>query len=127
MTYAENPTAHLRTEFGFDVVEVAQGHYSQQDYHDFIGFQVAKPLLEQAFEETYGPKVNDIIKHEDLAISTYRKAVSNIIPKFTEHRVCQLQGPDREAQPGTEKRRFVPAEPRPNTVRSLARNRSTWG
>ncbi len=54
VTYAEDPTAHIRTEFGFDVVEVAHGHYSQQNYRDFIGFQVSKGLMEKAFLETYG-------------------------------------------------------------------------
>ena len=49
VTYGEDPTAHIRTEFGFDVVEVAQGHYSQENYRDFIGFQVSKPLIERAF------------------------------------------------------------------------------
>ena len=107
VTYAENPTAHLRTEFGFDVVEVAQGHYSQQDYHDFIGFQVAKPLLEQAFQETYGLKVNDIIKHEDLAISTYRKAVSDLIPKFTSIAYVSYKDQIDKAQPGMEKSKFL--------------------
>ena len=43
ITYAENPAAHLKTEFGFDVVQVANGHYAPEAYHDFIGFEVAKP------------------------------------------------------------------------------------
>ena len=107
VTYAEDKTAHLRTEFGFDVVEIAQGHYSQQDYHDFIGFQVAKPLLEQAFRQTYGLEVSDIIKHEDLAISTYRTAVSNMIPKFTRIAFVSYQGEIEKAAPGTEKTKFI--------------------
>ncbi len=107
VTYAEDPTAHLRTEFGFDVVEVAQGHYSQQDYHDFIGFQVAKPLLEQAFHETYGLQVSDIIKQEDLAINTYRTAVSSLIPKFTRIAFVSYQQQIEKAAPGTEKSKFI--------------------
>src|SRR6266446_606482 len=27
VTYADNPAAHLRVEFSFDVIQVAQGHY----------------------------------------------------------------------------------------------------
>ena len=107
VTYAEDPTAHLRTEFGFDVVEVAQGHYSQQDYHDFVGFQVAKPLLEQAFHETYGLQVSDIIKHEDLAISMYRRAVSNLIPRFTAIAFVSYRDQIQKAEPGMEKTKFV--------------------
>ena len=107
VTYAEDPTAHLRTEFGFDVVEVAQGNYSQQDYHDFIGFQVSKELLERAFFETYGRQMGDIIKHEDLAINTYRMAVSNLIPKFTSIAFVSYQNQVQKAQPGVEKSRFL--------------------
>lgn len=41
VTYDENPGAHLKTEFGFDVLQVAKGHYAPQAYHDYIGFQVS--------------------------------------------------------------------------------------
>jgi Zinc dependent phospholipase C len=45
VTYEENPLAHVKTEFGFDVLEVAQGRYAPDSYHDFIGFEVSAPLL----------------------------------------------------------------------------------
>jgi hypothetical protein len=107
VTYDEDPTAHLRTEFGFDVVEVAHGHYSQQNYHDFIGFQVAKPLLEQAFLETYGLKVSDVISHEDLAIATYRHAVSSLIPQMTKIAFIGYKDQIEKAAPGTAKSTFL--------------------
>src|SRR5215469_14283247 len=53
VTYEDNPTDHLKMEFAFDLVQVARGQYEPQAYHDFIGFQVSKPLLERAFQETY--------------------------------------------------------------------------
>ncbi len=84
VTYAENPTAHLQTEFGFDVLEVAQQRYAPAAYHDFIGFQVAKPLFERAFHDTYGLDLNQVMTHEDLAIGTYRKTVSTLLPKMTQ-------------------------------------------
>jgi len=40
VTYEEDPLAHIKTEFGFDVLEVAQGRYAPDSYHDFIGFAV---------------------------------------------------------------------------------------
>src|SRR6266851_9248208 len=40
--YAQGKTAHLKTEFGFDTVQVAKNRYASQRYHDFIGFQVSK-------------------------------------------------------------------------------------
>jgi hypothetical protein len=48
ITYAQNKTAHLKTEFGFDMAQVAKNRYASQQYHDFICFQVSKPLLERA-------------------------------------------------------------------------------
>ncbi|MGB8662189.1 MAG: zinc dependent phospholipase C family protein, partial [Candidatus Acidiferrum sp.] len=61
ITYEENPLAHAKTEFGFDVLEVAQGRYAPTSYHDFIGFEVSVPLLEQAFQETYGLDLKSVL------------------------------------------------------------------
>lgn len=84
VTYAENKTAHLKTEFGFDMVQVAKNRYASQQYHDFIGFQVSKPLLERAFPVVYGMQLKDVIAHEDLAVGSYRFAISRLIPEMTE-------------------------------------------
>jgi hypothetical protein len=63
VTYAQAPKQHVLVEFSFDVVQVAGGAYLPQAYHDFIGFQVAKPLLERAFLETYGIQMKDVVVH----------------------------------------------------------------
>jgi hypothetical protein len=81
--YAENKTAHLKTEFGFDTVQVAKNRYASQQYHDFIGFQVSKPLLERAFPVVYGVELKDILTHEDMAVGSYRFAISRLIPQMT--------------------------------------------
>ena len=83
VTYDEDPAAHIQTEFGFDVLQVAQGHYASEAYHDFIGFKVAKPLLERAFKETYGIELASIFTSLDLALGTYRYIVSTLIPTMT--------------------------------------------
>ena len=82
--YAEDRTAHLKTEFGFDMVQVAKNRYASQQYHDFIGFQVSKPLLERTFPIVYGMQLQDVLTHEDLAIGSYRFAVSRMIPEMTQ-------------------------------------------
>jgi hypothetical protein len=82
--YAEDHTAHLKTEFGFDMVQVAKNRYASQQYHDFIGFQVSKSLLERTFPIVYGVELKDVLPHEDLAIGSYRFAVSRMIPKMTQ-------------------------------------------
>jgi hypothetical protein len=83
VTYADDPNSHLKTEFGFDVLEVAKGRYASQAYHDFIGFSVAQELLDRAFLETYGITVKSLIKDEEEAISSYRHSVSSLIPEAT--------------------------------------------
>ena len=82
--YAQDKSAHLKTEFGFDTVQVAKKRYAPESYHDFIGFQVSRPLLERSFATVYGVDLKDILTHEDLAIGTYRWAVSQLIPKMTQ-------------------------------------------
>jgi hypothetical protein len=81
--YAQDKTAHLKTEFGFDTVQVAKNRYASQQYHDFIGFQVSKPLLERVFPVVYGMELKDVLTHEDMAVGSYRFAVSRLIPQMT--------------------------------------------
>jgi zinc dependent phospholipase C len=81
--FAQNKNAHLRTEFGFDTVQVAKHRYAPKQYHDFIGFKVSKPLLERTFPVVYGIELKEVLPHEDLAVSTFRFAVSQVIPEMT--------------------------------------------
>jgi hypothetical protein len=81
--YAQDRTAHLKTEFGFDTLQVAKNRYASDQYHDFIGFKVAQPLLERSFAVVYGLQLKDVLTHEDLAIGSYRYSVSTLIPQMT--------------------------------------------
>ncbi len=99
VTYDENPRAHLQTEFGFDVLEVVQQRYAPEAFHDFIGFQVAKPVFERAFFDTYGIPLNQVLTKEDLAISTYRKTVSTLLPKMTQVAVADYGKKMQQAEP----------------------------
>jgi zinc dependent phospholipase C len=82
--YAQDRTAHLKTEFGFDTVQVAKNRYASQQYHDFIGFQVSKSLLERVFPVVYGVELKDVLTHEDLAVGSYRFAIGRLIPQMTQ-------------------------------------------
>src|SRR6202040_3341791 len=73
--YAQDKTAHLKTEFGFDMVQVAKNRYASEHYHDFIGFKVSKSVLERAFPVVYGAELKDVLSRADLTISSYRFAV----------------------------------------------------
>src|ERR1700679_3870763 len=83
VTYEDNPKAHIRTEFGFDVTQVAKNRYTSDSYHDFIGFEISKPVLERAFQDTYGIPLSAVISDEDLAIGSFRRAISSVIPEMT--------------------------------------------
>ena len=107
VTYAENPAAHIQTEFGFDVLQVAQGHYASEAYHDFIGFKVAKPLLERAFKETYGIELTSIFTSLDLALGTYRYSVSTLIPTMTKVAWETKKGDLEKQTPGITRDKFL--------------------
>ncbi|WP_428331466.1 zinc dependent phospholipase C family protein [Mucilaginibacter sp.] len=82
-TYEDDHTSHSRVEISFDVLETARGNYATQAYHDFIGFEVAKPVLERAFLKTYGEDINTVFGDLDLAIGSYRWAVKSLLPTIT--------------------------------------------
>src|SRR5436309_5947745 len=108
VTYADNPKAHIRTEFGFDMVQVANNRYTSDRYHDFIGFEVAKPVLERAFQKTYGLSLDEALGgDEDLAIETFRRAVSKFVPEMT--RVALLKQKQHLVQetPNFDRKKFI--------------------
>ncbi|MCU1241217.1 MAG: hypothetical protein JWO71_1943 [Candidatus Acidoferrum typicum] len=105
--YAEDHTAHLKTEFGFDMVQVAKNRYASQQYHDFIGFQVAKPLLERTFPIIYGVELKDALTHEDLAVGSYRFAVSRMIPEMTKIALRTHKKDMMRETPNFAKRKFL--------------------
>ncbi len=107
VSYYDSPKAHIRTEFGFDVVQVAQGHYVKDDYTNFIGFNVATPLLERAFKDTYGLDIKTVLKHEGLAVNTYRYSVSTAIPEMTRAAVLHYSKQIQQQVPNFDRRSFV--------------------
>lgn len=84
ITYEDDREAHLRTEFSFDVLEVAKHRYNSQQYHDFIGFDVCEDLMERAFRDTYGIPMDELLHYDDLTFETFRFAVAKLVPEMTE-------------------------------------------
>jgi hypothetical protein len=107
VTYEDDPAAHLKTEFGFDVLEVAKGNFAAEAYHDFIGFYVAAPLLDRAFHDTYGLDLRDLFSNFDRTVGSYRRAVSNTIPKATRIAWAQKHQEIQKSQPGRTQRNFI--------------------
>jgi hypothetical protein len=120
VTYEDDPADHLKTEFGFDVIEVARGQYADEAYHDFIGFNVAKPLLERAFEETYCVPLKDLFSSLDLALGTYRFSVSQAIPEMSKAAWAAKKKDIQGLQAGMTRRRYIYRI-------SIARYQKDWG
>ena len=107
VTYAQDPKAHLRVEFGFDVVQVARGLYPPEAYREFIGFEVPVPLLARAVQRTYGVPLTDFVPRPDRAVRSFRKFVATLFPKATRIAWAYKKDEIGKALPGATSARFV--------------------
>ncbi len=107
VAYWDNPVAHIRTEFGFDVLQVASGRYAPDRYRSFIGFQVSRALLERAFRDTYGIEMKDVFENVSLALGSYRHTVSAIIPGMTRVAWSLKKDQLQKEIPGITRKKFL--------------------
>lgn len=107
VTYSDDALSHIKTELAFDVLQVAQGHYAPESYHGFIGFEVARPVLERAFQDTYGMKLGDMFASVSLAIGSYRHAVSSTIPAMTRVAWQMKKAEIIKDAPGSTRKKFL--------------------
>jgi len=127
--YAQDKTAHIRTEFGFDMAQVAKERYAPQQYHDFIGFAVSKELLERVFPVVYGMQLKDVVPHEDLAIGSFRYSVSTLIPHMTQVALRTHKKEIMREMPNFQKKKFLYRLSRADYEKSWGKNyeRSGFG
>ncbi|HYT19583.1 MAG TPA: zinc dependent phospholipase C family protein [Candidatus Polarisedimenticolia bacterium] len=107
VTYQEKPSAHMKVEYGFDVDQVAEGNYAPKAYHDFVGFEVSKPVLERAFARTYSLDMSSVFFSVDLSIGSYRHAVSTVIPRMTKVAWHLKRDEIQNSHPGETKKEFI--------------------
>src|SRR5437016_8741813 len=107
VSFEDGRLAHVKTEFGFDVLEIARERYAPDSYHDFIGFEVSRPVLEQAFRETYGLELKDVLESEDRVLNSYRRDVSKLIPKATRIAWHLKKDEIKDDIPNATKRKFL--------------------
>jgi hypothetical protein len=105
-TYEDDHTSHSRVEIAFDVLQMARGNYASQAYHDFIGFNVAKPLLERAFMKTYGQNLDEIFSNLDRSVNNFRWAVKSLMPTVTRSAWLLKKDEIKKAEPGITGRKF---------------------
>jgi len=106
VTYGEDHKSHSRVEIAFDVLQIARGNYASQGYHDLIGFNVAKPVLERAFLKTYGEDINDIFGNLDKSINNFRWAVNSLMPVVTRSAWVLKKDDIKKMSPGITSRKF---------------------
>ena len=107
VTYEDDRSTHLKTEFGFDVLQVAKGRYAPDGYHDFIGFEISQPLLERAFQETYSIPLNSVFHDLDRVIGSYRYDIDVLIPRATRVAWALKKDDIQRDQPGITRRKFL--------------------
>jgi hypothetical protein len=107
ITYSDDPFSHTKTEFGFDVYQAARSRYASDAYKAFIGFQVDKPVLQRAFQDTYGLRIEQVFFKVDLAIGSYRRAVGTFLPALTKVAWQLKSGAIRKDAPGITRKKFL--------------------
>jgi hypothetical protein len=107
VAYADSPASHVMVEFSFDVVQAATGRYRTDAYQSFVGFEVARPLLERAFAAVYGLEMSDVFVDEDLAIGSYRHAISQTVPEITRIAWRDKRDQIEKALPGVSRDAFL--------------------
>jgi hypothetical protein len=81
VNYAEGRHQHVRTEFAFDVNEIANHRMAPEKYLNHIGLAVPVPLLTRAFYDTYGLDLAKILGHSNPRLRGYRYSVRTLIPR----------------------------------------------
>jgi Zinc dependent phospholipase C len=82
VNYAEDPHAHVQTEFAFDINQLSKRRFAPTAYLKYVGLEVPRDLLRKAFFETYGLNLPDIIGTKETSIRVYRNAVRKFLPNI---------------------------------------------
>ena len=82
VSYAEGKHQHVRTEFAFDIDEIAHHRVAPLGYHRHIGLKVPVKQLALAFYQTYGLTEDFSQKRgRRFNVRAYRFAVHTLIPR----------------------------------------------
>jgi hypothetical protein len=106
VTYAQNKASHSQMELSFDVLQTARGNYATQAYHDFIGFNISRPVIEKAFYRTYGLYVNDVFGNMSVAISTFRWTIKTFLPMIVRAAWAKKKSELKKTSPDAHLKKF---------------------
>jgi zinc dependent phospholipase C len=96
VTFGEDSSAHVRTEFGFDINEIAHHRLAPVHYLRHVGLNVPTQQLAAAFYETYGLRA----RARRVNVGGYRFAVRSFIPRIA-YAVTLLHRSRMPADPAT--------------------------
>lgn len=84
VTYDENPHAHVRTEFAFDINEISKHRFAPSAYLSHVGLLVAVPLLDRVFFQVYGLHLNSVLggRRGRTNLFGYSFAVRRFLPRI---------------------------------------------
>ncbi len=82
VTYDENPHAHVKTEFAFDVNEISKHRMAPSAYLRHVGLRVPSEVLARAFSRTYGLDFQQILGERRPVVRGYRFAVRSFLPRI---------------------------------------------
>jgi hypothetical protein len=83
VNYAEDPHAHVRVEFAFDINEASKHHLAPSAYLRHVGLRISYSVLSDAFRETYGLEMRPILGRRRPVVRGYRFAVRSFLPRIT--------------------------------------------
>ena len=106
IAYEDDHISHSRIEFSFDVLQIARGNYNTQAYHDFIGFNIAKPVLEKAILITYGETLDELFSNFEGSVKTFRWGVKNLMPTLIRKTWRSQRDSIMKRQPGMTAKKF---------------------
>lgn len=106
VTYAEGEHQHVRTEFAFDINEIAQHRFAPSAYLKHVGLHIAEPLMARAFYDTYGLDLYKVLgKRGPAVVRGYRFSVRSFLPRiaYAEVLLHRKSFPDDQPLPAVER------------------------
>jgi Zinc dependent phospholipase C len=107
VTYADSPSAHLETEFRFDVLQVAHRHDIPGFLDHAVEFKVPEQFLDRVFRETYGLDLADLFVSYDVGINTYRWGFRTLVNEGTGIAWQLYRQNIQSLEPGITSKQFV--------------------
>lgn len=82
VNYGEDPHAHVRTEFAFDIDQINKYRMPPSAYLSHVGLFVATGLLRKSFFETYGIDIKPLFVRGQPVVRGYDFAIRSFLPRI---------------------------------------------